>query len=493
MKQNEWNEGLNNLDSDIIENYVMQKEAYSKKRKKPLVWTKYIAVAACMCLVFGVTALLLILNREDDPTIPAGDVVTTDEGEYGTTDDLPNIPIFDTPQYSAADISGILERELEDAVATNAYTKVYAPNGKCLGIDPLPTDEYIGIYKCNSQSYGLDRTEFTNFNSPILSKIEKYLGEKIPEYRIKVDMYYANGGKKSCLEADIDLENYNLNLSQRESYYRIVLMGGITNRKIVLDGEAIQINLQQIDEEIISSLETVKNKLFDMFGVEYSSAEVERRYYWDDQVPHVSVSYYDKENNPLRKMKDYIEISFDTKGNGYYVQVCQSRGEGNERLELQSMVKMITLDQAEELLYKGYVFGGHSCELCMLMQEKVSFEGYDYVDVEYQYDNEEHPTVAIPFYAFYKNIGTAQNGNTIYAKTLVCAIELSGYSEYFESQIEKHSSGVEFGTVNITTEIVTEETTEELATEMVTQDIITDEISSDSFIVEEIVTEDISS
>ena len=154
---------------------------------------------------------------------------------------------------------------------------------------------------------------------------------------------------------------------------------------------------------------------------------------------------------------------------------------------------MITLDQAEELLYKGYVFGGHSCELCMLMQEKVSFEGYDYVDVEYQYDNEEHPTVAIPFYAFYKNIGTAQNGNTIYAKTLVCAIELSGYNEYFESQIEKHSSGVEFGTVGPTTEIVTEATKEELTTETVKEEIINDEISSDSFIVEEIVTEELSS
>ena len=44
----------------------------------------------------------------------------------------------------------------------------------------------------------------------------------------------------------------------------------------------------------------------------------------------------------------------------------------------------------------------------------------------------------MPFYAFYKKIGTAKNGNTIYAKTYVCAIETSGLDEYFEAQSKNH-------------------------------------------------------
>ena len=44
----------------------------------------------------------------------------------------------------------------------------------------------------------------------------------------------------------------------------------------------------------------------------------------------------------------------------------------------------------------------------------------------------------IPFYAFYKNIGRSENGNLIYAKTYVPAIEVSGYKEYFESQEANH-------------------------------------------------------
>ena len=50
------------------------------------------------------------------------------------------------------------------------------------------------------------------------------------------------------------------------------------------------------------------------------------------------------------------------------------------------------------------------------------------------------PSIGIPFYAFYKNIGTSANGNTIYAKTYVPAIQVSGYEEYFESQKDNHRS-----------------------------------------------------
>jgi len=46
----------------------------------------------------------------------------------------------------------------------------------------------------------------------------------------------------------------------------------------------------------------------------------------------------------------------------------------------------------------------------------------------------------IPFYAFYKQIGTAENGNLIYAKTYVPAIKVRGYEEYFESQIQNHTA-----------------------------------------------------
>jgi hypothetical protein len=114
-----------------------------------------------------------------------------------------------------------------------------------------------------------------------------------------------------------------------------------------------------------------------------------------------------------------------------------------QKYSMITATERISLEEAEALLYNGYVFGGHSCPLCMAEQEKVDFEGYDFVSMEYLFRyyynaDREVPSTGIPFYAFYKKIGTAPNGNLIYAKTYVPAIPVSGYTEYFEKQKENH-------------------------------------------------------
>ncbi|MBR5881307.1 MAG: hypothetical protein IKZ16_06440, partial [Clostridia bacterium] len=73
--------------------------------------------------------------------------------------------------------------------------------------------------------------------------------------------------------------------------------------------------------------------------------------------------------------------------------------------------------------------------------DPISFEGYDYVGMTYEfaYDVETwRETMAIPFYVFYKQIGTDENGKLIFAKTYVAAIEVSDYETYFESQQSNH-------------------------------------------------------
>jgi hypothetical protein len=71
---------------------------------------------------------------------------------------------------------------------------------------------------------------------------------------------------------------------------------------------------------------------------------------------------------------------------------------------------------------------------------KVDFYNYDFVDIVYIQSVKpyEGPKNIIPFYAFYKKIGIAENGNEIYAKTYVPAIRVSGYEEYFKSQEAEH-------------------------------------------------------
>ena len=72
----------------------------------------------------------------------------------------------------------------------------------------------------------------------------------------------------------------------------------------------------------------------------------------------------------------------------------------------------------------------------MEKQEKISFENYDFVEINY-ISSYDQPMI-LPFYSFYKKIKIAPNGNEIYAKTNVCAIEVSEYDEYFENQKSNH-------------------------------------------------------
>ena len=159
-----------------------------------------------------------------------------------------------------------------------------------------------------------------------------------------------------------------------------------------------------------------------------------------------------KDLEPLGKISDYIEIKFSNDISDitnkdifeiYNIYYRKGAYPVEQRYTIKAENKLIPISEAEELLYKGYVFGGHSCRLCMEAQDKISFEDYDFVEIEYIFDMEYSgiyavQTVAIPFYAFYKEIGTAENGNIIYAKTYVPAIEVSGLEEYFEGQITNH-------------------------------------------------------
>ena len=72
----------------------------------------------------------------------------------------------------------------------------------------------------------------------------------------------------------------------------------------------------------------------------------------------------------------------------------------------------------------------------MQAQAPVDFKDYDHVDLEYVRGFNDMEI--LPFYAFYKYTGDADNGNKIYAKTYVPAIKVSGYKKYFEDQEKYH-------------------------------------------------------
>ena len=438
MKKIEWNEGLNHIAPDLVEKYVKQKDKLRQNnRKQKGVWLRFGAIAACFLLIVSAVIAVPMLQKAN----------------------LPDVPTWDTAQYSAEDIAKLFDSMKLDGVATNAYTKIYVPDSKYLYIGNMTDDEYLKLYQHTQTDKELNEVELNAFIDAFLPKLAESLDAPIPQYSIKENNYSTG----NTLSASVDIGSYYLSASQNSQRNSLGLSKLEGNRQIVIDGETIQIDQRLSDEEILDSILSIKNKLFGIFGISFSNAKVVRNFgsYTKHGVERVDIYFYDESAHDLnssqpRPITDYIYISFDnfsnysgdivsdsilTVSSVYYL---KNRSDiGDTQYEVVANAKRISISEAEALLYNGYVFGGHSCPLCMRAQDKIDFEGYDFVDIEYvfEYSNKnETPSIGIPFYAFYKNIGISENGNTIYAKTYVPAIEVSGYKEYFESQKDNHKS-----------------------------------------------------
>ena len=422
-----------------VKGKVFAKTNLKKENKNTKsVWLRVGAVAACFVLVLSAVIAIPMLQKAN----------------------LPDVPTWDTAQYSAEDIAKLFDSMRYDGVATNAYTKIYVPDSKYLYIGNMPDDEYLKLYQHTQIDKELNEVELKAFIDAFLPKLAESLNAPMPQYSIKENNYSSGN---NTLSASVDIGSYYLSASQNPQRNSVGLSKLEGNRQLVIDGEAIQIDQRLSDEEILDSILSIKNKLFGIFGISFSNAKVVRNFgsYTKHGAERVDIYFYNESAHELnssqpRPVTDYIYISFDnfsnysgdivsdsilTVSSVYYF---KNRSDiSDTQYDVVANAKRISISEAEALLYNGYVFGGHSCPLCMLAQDKIDFEGYDFVDIEYvfEYSNKnETPSIGIPFYAFYKNIGTSENGNTIYAKTYVPAIEVSGYKEYFESQKGNHRS-----------------------------------------------------
>ena len=442
MRYEDWNNGLNQIDMSFIEEYIDEKRKYKKKRSIRSLAVRMSAAVACAALIF--TAIIVPIKMIDHSG-------PDDETTTQNTEPNPNNPIYKDVSYTAEDIARVM-RSIATYGSTNAYREVYVSDPEYLYITPIPenkTTAYIYEFQKVEKPH-ITKEEFGNIASDVFTAISNNFGNGTTsfEYEIKYSEKYENYDTETVI-AGIDAS-----ISHGESVF-VALRPEHRDVGMCIKGNKIQINQNLSDEEIIESLEPVKELLFKTFGVDFSEAEVIRSFLeYEDGAVGIRVRFYDMSEymKPLGVIRSYIDIEFSKKiadiedkdifeiRTIYY---RKDRASDEEYYKIKSEVDLISMQEAEKLLYKGYVFGGHSCRLCMAAQDKISFRGYDYVEIEYIFDREYSgissvQTVGIPFYAFYKEIGTAKNGNLIYAKTYVPAIEVSGLEEYFEEQITNH-------------------------------------------------------
>ncbi len=440
LTRDELIDAIGAIDADVVEDFVRQDnrlKAKKARRISPVV--RFVALAACFALILASVPIMARLWREGPTPKPPKEV-----------------PVFNNPLFTATELAELLEGDdlKNDAIATNAYTTEEVPSAEYLRIFPVSTEDYVTLYESRPHKLSLDKGGFSSFADRIFSKLSDALDTRFSSYSIERDDRY-DGSPYLIIRQETD--QYWISLTHSETMNQV----SITPRAhtIDLDGVPVQVDQRMSDEDIIESLADIKEKLFDIFGVRFEDARVAREYdsYSEYGVTWLTVYFYNRGDDPLHAYSygprsSYIALEFDNFPNYSSdlvsetiladVSICYVQKRGGDRSQFVPMseAKRISLADAEALLYNGYVIGGHVCPLCMAMQTPVEFSGYDFVGFTYRtgYDKENDRTVAIPFYTFYKRIGTGKNGNAIYAKTNVPAIEVTGFEEYVESQRKDH-------------------------------------------------------
>lgn len=407
------------------------------KKARQMARIRLIAFAACLCLVFSV-AYPVILEMSS----PKFD-----------------IPIYTDAIYSVGDISNFFSHKYSGGVGgvtTSRYKKVFVPTSRYLYLSSVPEKETISIYSAEDIYNEIDEEEFEDFVDGVSARFGEMIGEPIEPYKIKSSVWI---DEEPYLQADIQCTgNKGCSMEARQSFDRT--SANITSSsEIYLDGEKIEIDQTQTDRKIIKSLEGIKEKLFYIFGREFTDVKIDRYYGWGSTaetmeeagVWHLRVIYYNKEDHPLNQYSsqvysDNITISFQNftgsdnpwlESEKYLSHIGiyyrERRVDLTEKYPVAEEVRMITLEEAERLYRNGLFFSNEN-PYCYLVkgQDEVCFSSYDFVGMEYLSGNDKtgDGTVFLPFYKFVKKIGRAKNRNIIYAVVYVPAIEVSGYEEY---------------------------------------------------------------
>ena len=416
---------------------------YPMKRIRRNIIGKYVSVAAGLCaILFMGSGLLATVS-----------LIT------------PEIHLL--PQYSADEIAGIANGGLNDGTPTNAYETVYAPMGCDPTIVPIQKSMLSKVYSENVIGLPLHEKSITDFTDGILTRLSQSLGVGVPDYPVekKQSLLYGGAIRVNWGRDRTSIAGHTWDAEQTEQIQTFDLLP-TEGAPIILNGLKLEVDFSMTDEEILDALSPIRDELFSIFGTELRDYRVIRNYNSYDQggASRLTVYFYNETDHPLNPYlemprSDYIAIharrnshTDDPSSASCSVSYCQFRIPAPLRYTVKKLMPTVSLDRAEELLAKGYVFGGHSCELCMKEQKKIDFESYDYVGMTYHYSTRLTASVtvkeAVPFYAFYKKLEDTENGLTRFAVTYVPAVEVWGYEDYFENQTVNHRSPVYDNTVS---------------------------------------------
>jgi len=191
MKKKEWTEGLDHLDPDLVEAYVLQKERLRQRKKAKGVWLRFGAIAASFVLILSAVIFAPMLNGEG-PVFVTGTATGPKVTGIPIGPDVPGVvtpPVINdhTPLVFDATISPekLSGNNLEFVIGTNTTNWVTQPAPPYFKFDygisvkAKVVENYPDLY------YKLDTDQWfrpTAYRLILMEAVEVIIGENVPQY-----------------------------------------------------------------------------------------------------------------------------------------------------------------------------------------------------------------------------------------------------------------------------------------------------------------------
>ena len=273
---------------------------------------------------------------------------------------------------------------------------------------------------------------------------------------IITEKHYSYSKEGNIQTAELNIVNGYSVIYTQDEYFNTVVMKRIIGGKFIFRGMKLEVNQHDSSEDIfdlnvISAVEHSVDYGIGDFSV--SVRKVDRHYSENDSngVDKLEVLYYDGYNRYDKWLENsYICISFDNSReqsssilSDVTVTGKAARRDYEELIEETDSQVTMKLVEAEALLKEGCVFGAHYCEKCKEEGKENIFAAYDYYTIVYhspetQPNTEFYDVPVLPFYKFYKKVGTTENGRGIYAVAYLPAIRVNDIDEYMQSCAQAH-------------------------------------------------------
>lgn len=402
------------IGDDIIDEATNAASLKKDRKKVPIAWKRWTAIAACLCLILCFTFLIPLMQKSinvhlpDSAQIFVGDILSQSKGLVGAgastqayfvqeAEKLSDL--MKSPVKSSSEVPALTVYQTVTADDSKSYFTKKTQNIQNSAKDNLGISLTAENYTSYDEDYCYYSVDLMSENFSISMDTSDSIGTTATHYRIwdsdRPVQYLELFGSKIIITADESDESIKNKLTEALAFANKMFGTNCEIQSITRKPENSEEGYITVGVDAYENSADINQAMYNQYLGSMNFLFMGDN---DDEIPLVGIYYTEYE----------LENAF------------------SENVEL------ISVSEAEASLKNGYIFVGHVCPICMSNNTEVNFTNYDGLEIVYRTDTFGKYT--IPFYAFYK-----KTGKYTFAIAYVPAVAVGGLQEYFEAQESWHN------------------------------------------------------